>query len=86
VSMIGYAIVIVVYGFVLFPLVIALAMTLSTLSHAERSTEIFEGIGASCVVAVCAGIFLTRGFGVQPGILVWLAFVPVQGSLPVLLL
>jgi hypothetical protein len=47
----------------------------------KRSTETYEGIAASSLVAVCAGLLLTKGIGVQAGILAWLAFVIVCGVL-----
>jgi hypothetical protein len=77
--MIGYALIAIFYAIVLIPLAFLLARTLETLSRADRSAEVYEGIATSCIVAVCAGLLLTRGLGVQPSILAWTAFIIVCG-------
>lgn len=78
--MIVYVIVAATYAVVLLPLAYALFIMLRALSHQARSAEVYEGIAASCLVAVCAALLLTRGIGVQPGILAWLAFVLLCGA------
>lgn len=77
--MAGFLIIAAAYGLVLLPLAFVLFRTLKALSRHARSAEVYEGIAASCLVAVCAALLLTRGIGVQPGILAWLAFVLVCG-------
>jgi hypothetical protein len=62
-------IIVAVYAAALVPLAFILARTLSAISRADRSAEIYEGVGASCIIAVCAGLLLTRGIDVQPSIL-----------------
>lgn len=77
--MIGFAIIAAVYALTLLPLAFALFRTLKALSRDARSAEVYEGIAASCLVAVCAALLLTRGIGIHAGILAWLAFVLVCG-------
>ncbi len=79
--MIVYIVLGAIYLLVLAPLAVAMMWGLSRLASNERSTETYQGIAASSLVAVCEGLWLTKGIAVQPGILAWLTFVIVCGVL-----
>jgi len=71
----GYVLLAAIYAVALVPLCIVLARTLAALSALPRSREIYEGLAASSILAVCAALALTRGAGVNSSILIWLAFI-----------
>jgi hypothetical protein len=59
---------------------LSLRETLSAISRADRSAEIYEGVGASCIIAVCAGLLLTRGIGHRRRTYVWKARAAAKAS------
>jgi hypothetical protein len=79
--MTGWAALIITYSIVLLPLVILAVLATRRLMKRRRGRDTIEGIAASCLVAICAGMLLTRGIGVQPGILSWGLFAIICGLL-----
>lgn len=71
--------VLMLYALCLVPLGFALRRSLKALSTETRSREVYEGIAFSCIIAVLAALFLTRGLEPQPSILGWLGFVVACG-------
>jgi hypothetical protein len=78
--MVGLILIAIPYAVCLAPIILLLITALQMLAMDRKDLEqVLEGVAASSFLAVLASLMLTRGVGVQGGILIWLVFVAACG-------
>jgi hypothetical protein len=57
-----------------------LVKAIRQLAQSPEREQVFEGVATGAILAVLASLLLTRGVGVQGGVMVWLVFIIACGA------